>query len=227
MPSKPFQPGDRVVWWKQTPGGGYVFPVLSTVLAVTAKRVKIEAEDDEGKVIRHVLPSSIEHHAPPPKWGRRTARKSEAGQSKRSKQMPAAGPTKRSGLLVVRSGRASTPEKDEVREERITMEIVVDAYNEDERALGWYYYLQEKLSVPFRARCVAEREVSPLSVGDEVEVVGMPPEQECEREIFVSIGWGKRTLAVPLAQLEVIEADDETREAVEDWHYWVAMGYEF
>ena len=54
MPSKPFQPGDRVVWWKQTPGGGYVFPVLSTVLAVTAKRVKIEAE--EGKVIRHALP---------------------------------------------------------------------------------------------------------------------------------------------------------------------------
>ena len=45
MPSKPvpFEPGDRVVWFKQTPGGGYVFPVLSTVLALTAKRIKIEA----------------------------------------------------------------------------------------------------------------------------------------------------------------------------------------
>ena len=115
-------------------------------------------------------------------------------------------------------------EKDEVREERITMEIVVDAYGEDERALGWYYYIQEKLSVPFRARCVEEREVSPLSEGDEVEVVGMPPERECEREMFVSIRWGKRKLAVPLAQLEVTEADDETREAVEDWHYWVLHG---
>ena len=30
-----------------------------------------------------------------------------------------------------------------------------------------------------------------------------------------------------VAQLEVIEADDETREAVADWHYWVGMGYEF
>src|SRR4051812_31729104 len=60
--SKPFKPGDRVVWWKQTPGGGHVEPVLSTVLAVTAKRVKIEAEDEEGKVIRHVLPGSIERH---------------------------------------------------------------------------------------------------------------------------------------------------------------------
>src|SRR4051794_2977063 len=119
------------------------------------------------------------------------------------------------------------PEKDEVREERITMEIVVDAYDEGERAMGWYYYLEEKLNAPIRARCVEEREVSPLSVGDEVEVVGMPPERECEREMFVSIRWGKRNLAVPLAQLEVIEADDETREAVEDWHYWVGMGHEF
>lgn len=40
MPTETFKPGDRVVWWKQTPGGGYVFPVLSTVLGVTAKRIK-------------------------------------------------------------------------------------------------------------------------------------------------------------------------------------------
>jgi Calcium binding len=32
---------------------------------------------------------------------------------------------------------------------------------------------------------------------------------------------------VPLAQLEVVEASEETRQAVEDWHYWVAMGYCF
>ena len=31
--------------------------------------------------------------------------------------------------------------RDEIREERISMEAVVDAYNEDERAMGWYYYL--------------------------------------------------------------------------------------
>jgi hypothetical protein len=67
----------------------------------------------------------------------------------------------------------------------------------------------------------------PLEVGDEVQVIGMAPEREAGREIFVSIPWSKRTLAVPLAQLEVIKADDETREAVEDWHYWVGMGHEF
>ena len=223
--SKPFKPGDRVVWWKQE--GGYVLPVLSTVLAVTMKRVKIEAEDEEGKVIRYVLPRSIEHHAPSPRSERKPPKKSAAGRSKGSGRKPAA--VGRSDRDNWWSGRTTSqgPEKDEVREERITMEIVVDAYGEDERAMGWYCYLEEKLSVPFRARCVEEREVSPLSVGDEVEVVGMPPERECEREMFVSIRWGQRTLAVPLAQLEVVKASDETREAVEDWHYWVGMGYCF
>jgi hypothetical protein len=56
----------------------------------------------------------------------------------------------------------------------------------------------------------------------------MAPEDECRREMLVEMPWEqKRTLAVPLSQLEVIDADEETRQAVEDWHYWVAMGYEF
>ena len=43
----------------------------------------------------------------------------------------------------------SSIKEDKIREHRILMEIVVDAYNEGERALGWYYYLEEKLSFPF------------------------------------------------------------------------------
>ena len=37
------------------------------------------------------------------------------------------------------------------REHRIEMEIVVDAYGPEERAMGWYCYLEEKLAVPFQA----------------------------------------------------------------------------
>ncbi len=118
-------------------------------------------------------------------------------------------------------------EKEKAREERITMEIVVDAYDEIERALGWYYYLDEKLQSPFTAKCIVARATSPLEKGERVEVIGMQPENECEREMFVSVRWQERTLAVPLSQLEVVKADEETREAVADWHYWVKMGYEF
>ena len=29
---------------------------------------------------------------------------------------------------------------------------------------------------------------------------------------------------VPLSQLEAIDADEPTQEAIGDWHYWVAQG---
>lgn len=123
----------------------------------------------------------------------------------------------------------SKPKRDEEREERISMEIVVDAYDAGERAMGWYYYLEEQLQFPFTATCIAKRAVSPLRVKDEVEVIGMPGEEECGREVFVTIPWDRKDgLAVPLSQLQPIaETDEQTKQAVEDWHYWVAMGYEF
>jgi Calcium binding len=117
--------------------------------------------------------------------------------------------------------------KDAEREQRIAMEIVVDAYGPEEQAMGWYYSLENKLGFPFRARCVAQRAISPLRIGDEVEVVGMAPEDECEHEMFVVTPWERGSLAVPLLQLEGMAVDDETRQAIEDWQYWVACGYEF
>lgn len=119
------------------------------------------------------------------------------------------------------------PKRDEEREERIAMEVVVDCYNEDERAAGWYCYLEDRLAFPFTARVTAKRAVSPLKVKDEVEVTGMAPDGECGSEIFVMIRWEKDGLGVPLAQLEPVAADAETARAVADWHYWVERGYEF
>jgi hypothetical protein len=115
--------------------------------------------------------------------------------------------------------------KDDEREERISMEIIVDAYGPEEQALGWYYYLDENLHFPFSARCVARRTISPLEPGDKVEVVGMPPEEDCEHEMFVLIRRKSHPLAVPLMQLEGIEVDEETQQAIEDWHYWVNQGH--
>jgi hypothetical protein len=90
------------------------------------------------------------------------------------------------------------------REERITMEIIVDAYGPEEQAMGWYYYLDEKLQYPFTAICSAKRAISPLHVKDEVDVIGMAPEEECEKEMFVTIRWEKGGLAVPLSQLTAV-----------------------
>jgi len=118
--------------------------------------------------------------------------------------------------------------RDEDREERISMEIVVDAYGAEEQAMGWYYYLEDQLEFPFTAECIQKRAISPLRIGDQVDVIGMAPEEECEREMFVTIRWDKGRLVVPLSQLKPIgKTPEQTREAVEDWHYWVGMGYEY
>ncbi len=117
--------------------------------------------------------------------------------------------------------------KDSDREHRIDYEAVVDAYDEQERAMGWYYYIQDKLHCPFKAKCISKRRISPLQEGEVVEVQGMTSEDECEKEIFVEIIWQGRELAVPLSQLDAIDADEETQEVIEDWHYWVDRGYQY
>jgi len=45
------------------------------------------------------------------------------------------------------------PNEDKMREERIEMEIIVDAYGTEEQAMGWYYYLEDNIEFPFTAVC--------------------------------------------------------------------------
>ena len=54
------KPGDKVIWWKRIPGGDYVYPVQATVRSLTAKRVKIEADDDGDIVVRYVPRESLQ-----------------------------------------------------------------------------------------------------------------------------------------------------------------------
>ncbi|MBU0704177.1 MAG: calcium-binding protein [Chloroflexi bacterium] len=114
------------------------------------------------------------------------------------------------------------------------MEIIADAHDAEEIGMGWYCYLSDGIdhaSDTILARCIAERAISPLMIGDEIQVLGMAPAEECEHEMFVMIHWGtpggKQGLGVPLSQLKVVHASEQTQEAVEDWHYWVNRGYEF
>ncbi len=55
-----FKVGDKVIWMKRIPGGEYVYPVSAVVIGVTARRIKIEADDDGNIVIRYVPPESIQ-----------------------------------------------------------------------------------------------------------------------------------------------------------------------
>jgi len=49
------------------------------------------------------------------------------------------------------------PKQDKHREQRIEQEIVVDAYDAEERAMGWYAYLENQVRFPFAGKCTAPR----------------------------------------------------------------------
>lgn len=93
--------------------------------------------------------------------------------------------------------------------------------------MGWYYYLEAKLRFPFQARCLKRRPTSPLKVGDIVNVTALAPEEDCAADMIVLIRLDRRTFGVPLSQLEPCDVDDNTAEAIADWHYWRATGDEF
>ena len=91
--------------------------------------------------------------------------------------------------------------RDPVREERIHEEIIVDAYGPEEQAMGWYYYLGDKIRFPFKAKCVISKVISPLRKLESVDVLGLAPEDTCSSDMLVLIRWQSRNMAVPLSQL--------------------------
>lgn len=117
--------------------------------------------------------------------------------------------------------RHYTEEERRERDNRIEMEAIVDAYGEEEQMLGWHVYLEQKIQFPFTARCIKQSITAPLKVGDEVKVVKMAPDIKCMHDMLVIIKWKKLQFGVPLSQLEGVKVDEETQEAIEDWHYWV------
>jgi Calcium binding len=119
------------------------------------------------------------------------------------------------------------PETDAAREHRITMEIVVDAYNEEECAMAWYCYLEEQLAFPFEARVCRAMAASTLHPGENVSVIRLAHDELCRVSIFVWVRYNQLETVVPLAQLVPTRADKNTRRAVADWVYWLDQGYSF
>ena len=117
-------------------------------------------------------------------------------------------------------------ERDEQRESRIQDEVVVDAYDAEEQAMGWYYYLAETITFPFQAKCIQEIRKSPLKLNEVVTVMDMISDDD-SYEMLAEIEFMGRTMGAPFYQLEPIDVDENTRQAIEDWQYWVARGYRF
>lgn len=123
-------------------------------------------------------------------------------------------------------------ERDKNREHRIETEIIVDADDDkEERAMGWYYYLDDTLNVPFMATWKKKSRKTSTVEEKKVEVLGMAPDDECLKDMYVEVvypeGKDEDVFSAKLSEIEAIDADSETQEAIADWHYWLARGYKF
>jgi hypothetical protein len=125
----------------------------------------------------------------------------------------------------------SSVERDENREHRIATEIIVDAEDKEDRAMGWYYYLEETLNFPFMAKWTKKSRKSSTSEEKAVEVLGMAPDDECLKDMYVEVavinGKDDDVYSAKLSEIQAIDVDDETQEAIADWLYWLARGYKF
>ena len=120
-------------------------------------------------------------------------------------------------------------ESDEIREHRINTEIIVDADDKEERAMGWYYYLDDSLNFPFLAKW--KKKSGKGSTEKQVEVLGMAPQDECLKDMFVEViypdGKDEDIFSAKLSEIEAIDADEDSKEALADWQYWLGRGYKF
>ena len=118
----------------------------------------------------------------------------------------------------------SEVELNEIRENRIANEAVVDAYEEEEIAMGWYYYLQERLNFPFKARWGGRS-------SDKITVLEISTEDDCLNDMYVEVlyreGGLEDVFSARLLEIHPVDVDRATKEAIADWHYWVNRGYQF
>jgi hypothetical protein len=87
--------------------------------------------------------------------------------------------------------------------------------------------LEDKISFPFAAECIAVNKRAPLELGERVTATNMADEDYCEHDMLVEISWQGKALVVPLSQLKSLGTDEDTGEAIGDWHYWKNQGYTF
>lgn len=120
-----------------------------------------------------------------------------------------------------------TAEREDAREQRIAR-LLAGAQDEYERISAWYDYLEKHVHFPFSASCTRRGVRSALGLLEEVQVIDLGCVDDWEEEVRVTLGGDKDGLDVPLAQLTPSNSsDEETKQAVADWHYWVQRGYRF
>lgn len=115
--------------------------------------------------------------------------------------------------------------EERLREEKIEEEILEGCYNSEMQMRAWHDYLQVALSFPFFATWKSVKE----DIEDDVKVIDMTNFIYCsqEKDMLVEIVYNNDIQTASLFEMINCDADEKTKEALDDWHYWVNSGNRF
>jgi hypothetical protein len=112
-------------------------------------------------------------------------------------------------------------EKDAERDHRIHYEIIVDAYDEYEQAMGWYYYMADNFAFPINAK-VKLRLRGDKTEEKAVQIVEVDPKSETSLTLRLGITEGKNDRVQYISPEDIIsvKTSEENLEILNDWLYW-------
>ena len=110
--------------------------------------------------------------------------------------------------------------KDEIQH-KIDYEIIVDCYDEYEVSMGWYYYMEETLKFPFKAKAKLKKVDGSVKL-TEIQVTGLAADEEgfMGNDFDLEILVGGYATDIAYTKLSDIKADDQSLEAFAIWKYW-------
>lgn len=111
-------------------------------------------------------------------------------------------------------------------QEIIGSEIVVDANDDDEVFMGWYYFMAESLEFPFQAIATIKKRNGTIEerTVEVVEDVTNGDRFKCQA-YYVNVDYEGVLMKVEIADLKPINASAETLKAITVWKYWKEKDY--
>lgn len=121
-------------------------------------------------------------------------------------------------------------DEDKYRREKIDMELICDCYNDEEIFRGWESYMDEKIVYPFEAKII-KASSSKIPVGgivlvtyvDCIDLFGTVDWLKDSSHTIddVEVQWNDEGYYVNIEDLEPVNKNISTIEAIKDWNFWL------
>ncbi|MFK7949470.1 MAG: calcium-binding protein [Saprospiraceae bacterium] len=105
------------------------------------------------------------------------------------------------------------------RKDKIYSEIVVDAYDEQEINLSWYYYFEENLEFPISAVAKLKKRNGQY---ENVEVMLVEVASEADKDLRFGFVLTMKGYVFPINPKDIVSVDttEEQQEMLNDWLFW-------